>query len=308
MNSNSIPLVSLVIPFYNQEIFVEDAVKGALSQTYENLEIILSDDCSPDGTFEQIKKWTKDYKGPHKIIINRNKQNLGLVRHNKLLFELAHGKYLFLNGGDDSSLPNRVSEGVEYFLNDNSITGLTFASIYIDGKGKETGRMHLEKDYRFRLTDKKYLMSTSFMCGAGMFAFKREILDVFGPLNDNCQTEDSCMRFRALLIGDVIASAKYGVKYRIHGNNMSIGNVIYKLKTQPIAKQYRKDLETVKDKLSPEVYSILREKIKYYSVNRETESVCALSSSKIKKTFMRIKRKICFNLYRKKLNDFFNNK
>lgn len=305
MNSNSIPLVSLVIPFYNQEKFVEDTVKGALSQTYENLEIILSDDCSPDSTFEQIKKWTKDYKGPHKIIINRNSQNLGLVRHNKLLFELAHGKYLFLNGGDDSSLPNRVSDGMDYFLKDDSISGLTSASIYINGKGEETGRMHLENDHRFRLTDKKYLMSTSFMCGAGMFAFKREVLDVFGPLNDDCQTEDSCMRFRALLIGDVMASAKYGVKYRIHGNNISIGNVIYKLKTQPIAKQYRKDLGTVRGKLSPELYSILKGKIKYYEVNRETESVYALSSSKIKKIIMRIKRKICYSIYNRKLKRYF---
>ena len=60
MNSNK-PLVSLVIAFYNQENFVEDAVKGALSQTYDNLEIILSDDCSTDKTFEVIRKCTRDY-------------------------------------------------------------------------------------------------------------------------------------------------------------------------------------------------------------------------------------------------------
>lgn len=305
MNSNNKPLATLLIAFYNHENFVEDAVKGALSQTYENLEIVFSDDCSTDRTFEQIEKWTKDYKGPHKIIINRNEHNVGLVPHSTILFKLAHGDYLFFNGGDDSSLPNRISEGMEYFLKDDSISGLTSASIYIDGKGKETGRMHLENDCRYRLTDKKYLMSTSFMCGAGMFAFKREILDVFGPLNDDCQTEDSCMRFRALLIGDVMASAKYGVKYRIHGNNISIGNVIYKLKTKPIAKQYRKDLETVRGKLSPELYSILKGKIMYYEANRETESVYALSSSKIKKTIMRIKRKICYSIYNRKLKRYF---
>ena len=179
---------------------------------------------------------------------------------NKIFFNLSHGDYLFANGGDDVSLPNRIADGVNYFLKEKSISGLTLASIYIDGDGKETKRMHLEKDHRYTITDRSYLMSKSFMCGNGMFAFKRDVLSVFGPLNDNCQTEDSCLRFRALLLGDVIASVKYGVKYLIHGKNMSIGNVIFKLKTHPIAEQYRKDLETVKEKISPNLYAILRKK------------------------------------------------
>lgn len=305
MNSDK-PLATLFIAFYNQENFVEDAVKGALSQTYENLEIILSDDCSTDRTFDEIRKWTKEYEGPHKIIINRNDKNLGLVPHmNIILFELAHGDYIFANGGDDISLPNRISDGMNLFLNDDTISGVTFASIYIDKDGKEFDRMHLEKNARYSLTDKNYLSSTSFMCGRGMFGFKRGVLYLFGPLNDNCQTEDSCLRFRALLLGDVVAYAKYGVKYRIHGNNISIGNTIFKLKTRPIAEQYRKDLETVKDRIDPNLYTILRKKINYYEINRETESVFALSSSKVKKVFYRIRRKIACYIYNREIQNYF---
>ena len=75
MNSDK-PLATLFVVFYNQQDFVEDAVKGALSQTYENLEIIFSDDCSTDRTFDEIKKWTQEYAGSHKVIINRNEKNL----------------------------------------------------------------------------------------------------------------------------------------------------------------------------------------------------------------------------------------
>lgn len=305
MNSDK-PLTTLFIVFYNQENFVEDAVKGALSQTYENLEIVLSDDCSTDRTFDEIKKCIKEYKGPHKIIINRNEKNMGLVPHiNKVLFDLSHGDYLFANGGDDVSLPNRIADGIDYFIKDKSISGLTLASIYIDGNGKETKRMHLEKDRRYSISDRNYLSSKSFMCGMGMFAFKRDVLSVFGPLNDNCQTEDSCMRFRALLIGDVVASAKYGVKYRIHGNNISIGNTIFKLKTRPIAEQYRKDLEIVRDRIASSLYSILRKKINYYIINRDTESVFALSSSKVKKVFYKIRREIACYIYNREMQNYF---
>ena len=50
------PLATLVVLFYKHERFVEDTVAGALSQTYPNLEIIFSDDNSPDGTFEVLPK------------------------------------------------------------------------------------------------------------------------------------------------------------------------------------------------------------------------------------------------------------
>ena len=297
MDSNK-PLVSLVIAFYNQENFVEDAVKGALSQTYDNLEIILSDDNSTDGTFEEIKKWTRDYNGKHKITINRNHHNLGLVPHvNKILFELSHGEYIFISGGDDISLSNRVEEGVKYFVNDNSISAITSSLIYIDGNGNEFKRMYLDKDIRYNIKNKNYLSSKSFMCGQGMLALKREVLDVFGPLNNDCQTEDSCLRFRALLVGDVVASSQYGVKYRVHGKNISIGNVVYKLKTHPIASQYRTDLEVVKNKIPQSLYMILKKKIVYFEVNRETSAILTLPSSKFKRVKYRIKRKIINFLY-----------
>ena len=304
MNSNK-PLVSLVIAFYNQENFVEDAVKGALSQTYDNLEIILSDDCSTDKTFEVIRKCTRDYVGPHKITINRNQHNLGLVPHvNKILYELSYGEYIFISGGDDISLSNRVEEGVKYFVNDKSISAITSALIYIDGNGHEFKRMNLDKDIRYNIKDNSYLSRKSFMCGLGMLALKREVLELFGPLNDDCQTEDSCLRFRALLVGDVVASAQYGVKYRVHGKNISIGTVVYRLKTHPIARQYKRDLDVVKNKIPQSLYMVLKKKIVFFEVNRETAAVLTLPSSKLKRIAFRIKRKIINYLFKKEIKKY----
>jgi glycosyltransferase involved in cell wall biosynthesis len=56
-------LVSYCIFTYNQEQYIEECIRGALSQTYENLEIIISDDFSTDQTFKIIQRIQKEYGG-----------------------------------------------------------------------------------------------------------------------------------------------------------------------------------------------------------------------------------------------------
>ena len=256
------PLATLVVLFYKHERFVEDTVAGALSQTYPNLEIIFSDDKSPDGTFDALKKAVEGYHGPHKVILNRNEKNLGLVQHvNKLLFDLAHGEFIFLNGGDDVPLPGRVSDQMEYFRSDPSVMAVTGSYITIDKDGKQTGEGRLQKDSLLRVDDRKYLQSDSFMTGGVALGLRKAVLDRFGRLGD-CQTEDSVLRLRAMLLGPTMRSARILLKYRIHGENIS--QDIRNFKTRKIAAQYRADLDTVKESLQPELYKKLVKKIRHY--------------------------------------------
>lgn len=53
------PLVSIVIPVYNRELYIEDAVRSAISQTYRNIEIIIVDNCSTDSTWNILNEWEK---------------------------------------------------------------------------------------------------------------------------------------------------------------------------------------------------------------------------------------------------------
>lgn len=80
MKNTDNELISFFALTYNQEKYIEESLKGLLSQTYSPLEIIISDDCSTDKTFEIIKKVVSDYKGTNKILINRNEKNLGLIK------------------------------------------------------------------------------------------------------------------------------------------------------------------------------------------------------------------------------------
>ena len=70
-------LVTFALFAYNQEKFIREAVEGAFSQTYEPLEIILSDDYSSDRTFEIIERMAAEYTGPHRVIVRYSRSCSG---------------------------------------------------------------------------------------------------------------------------------------------------------------------------------------------------------------------------------------
>ena len=75
---DSSPPFSFLMITYNQEQYIADALNSALAQDYPNLEIIVSDDCSSDQTFAIATDIASNYRGPHKITLNRNEPNLGI--------------------------------------------------------------------------------------------------------------------------------------------------------------------------------------------------------------------------------------
>jgi glycosyltransferase involved in cell wall biosynthesis len=101
------PLVTFALFAYNQEKYIREAVEGAFSQTYEPLEIILSDDCSSDRTFEIMKEMAAGYKGPHRVIARKTQTNRGSLLHVSEVAEIAEGELLILAAGDDVSKANR---------------------------------------------------------------------------------------------------------------------------------------------------------------------------------------------------------
>ena len=242
MKENENPLVSFLSLTYNHSKFIEDTITGALSQDYPNIEIIISDDASPDGTYEVMKQYIQKHPTDKNIRLNGNEKNMGLVPHlNYLMENFVHGDIVVLAGGDDISLPNRVSETVDVFLSDDSIKMVTGQMIRINAEGEEIEQVPPMADGKYYMDD-EYIRSLTFMCGAPGMAFRREVWDTFGPLLRECPTEDSALRLRALLLGDIYVSPSVFIKYRIHEHNISRPGNIYNLKTSGIVAQYRLDL------------------------------------------------------------------
>ena len=96
--SNPQPLVSVVMPAYNAERYIGEAISSVLSQTYKNWELLILDDCSSDRTGEIAELFEK---ADPRIHLFRNSQNLGAARTRNRGLDLARGEWIALLDCDD---------------------------------------------------------------------------------------------------------------------------------------------------------------------------------------------------------------
>jgi alpha-1,3-rhamnosyltransferase len=105
------PLVTVIVPAYNHEKYIEDCICSILAQDYKNIELIVVDDCSTDGTYEVAKRLQRfgDF------ILYKNNANLGLPQSlNSAIKNYAHGKYLVVFASDDVMAARAIKCRVSY--------------------------------------------------------------------------------------------------------------------------------------------------------------------------------------------------
>lgn len=128
MDSNKYPLVSILIPVYNREKIIAQTIESALSQTYCNFEIIITDNASTDNTWEILNKYASENKN---IKIFRNEENIGPVLNWKKCLELAQGEYVKFLFSDDTISNNFITETLPLF---DEETAFVLSRIDIFGK------------------------------------------------------------------------------------------------------------------------------------------------------------------------------
>jgi glycosyltransferase involved in cell wall biosynthesis len=216
------PLVSFILLAYKQEQFVREAVAGALAQTYSPLEIILSDDCSPDGTFAIMQEMATAYRGPHNIILNRNPNNLGIGAHLSRVMELAGGEMIVGSAGDDVSLPNRVIKLFESGWINFPQAGSVYSGMhFMDNAGRliPNGVAHLTPQHSRNIVEAADCIRVG--VPGCTHAYRKELFEVFGPLPTDVVNEDEALAFRSLLLGGIRHVPESLVHYRRHDQNIS---------------------------------------------------------------------------------------
>ena len=212
------PLITFFIVAYNQEKYIAEAIDGAFAQDYPNMEIIISDDCSSDNTWDIIQARAAQYKGPHKVILNRNEPNMGPREHiNKILYELSHGEIIVVSAGDDISLPQRTKVAMDMMLKHPEVVSLSFQSQLVDENLKPLDLRQPEEGLSVGqdtiITMDDYVTYPYFIFSGESRVLRRSVIDAFPPLKYPF-AEDIFWFVRGFYVGSVAYIRQPLVLYR----------------------------------------------------------------------------------------------
>lgn len=133
--TSSNALVSVLLSTYNSEESIGESIDSLLSQTYKNLEILISDDGSTDSTKEICKKFQlKD----ERVLFSSNKKNVGLTKSLNNLAQKASGSLIARHDADDISLPYRIEEQIQ-FMKTKKLDAVTSRSLVKQNNKKRPG-------------------------------------------------------------------------------------------------------------------------------------------------------------------------
>lgn len=126
------PKISVIMPAYNAEKYIEEAIDSILGQTFEDFEFIILNDCSTDRTEEIILS----YDDP-RIVYLKNEQNLGVAATLNRGLEVAKGKYIARMDADDISLPERFEQQTAVLNKDSQLAAIGSNAIIFKEDGTE---------------------------------------------------------------------------------------------------------------------------------------------------------------------------
>lgn len=211
--TNIKPLVSVVIPVYNDEKYIQECVKSALNQDYENLEVIVVDDGSSDSTLKILQTFGEKIHYIHQ-------ENRGTAAALNKGIQNASGELIAWLSSDDLFLPKKIERQVEKFL-EKPLLELVYTDwIMIDSQGKEVKVVHCPSPpvERFVLE----MLQENFINGSSI-VIRRECFEKVGYFDETLPADsDGDMWFRMLKKGCHFGHLPIPlIKYRWHAGNLS---------------------------------------------------------------------------------------
>lgn len=191
----NLPLVSIICLCYNHENFVIEALNSVLSQSYGNIELIIADDYSTDGSKKTIKNWLEDRPNINFI---SNESNLGNTKTFNKALQFAKGDYIIDLAADDILLPNSVETQVNTFLNSRQ---KKLAIVYGNAEIISENNNHLRYYYKINTARKalikpasgdiylSMLNQSSMICSVSSM-IKRNVLQELNGYDENLAYED----------------------------------------------------------------------------------------------------------------------
>ena len=136
MTANITKLVSVIIPAYNHENYIQDTIKSIIEQTYKTIELIIVDDGSKDLTWQKIQEVKEQCEKRFVNVIFETKQNEGTCKTLNKLLSLAKGEYVYLIASDDMAKPTAIEKEVIFLENNLDYALCVGDDEFIDSENK----------------------------------------------------------------------------------------------------------------------------------------------------------------------------
>lgn len=210
-------LVSVVMPVYNSQEFLEEAIESVLEQTYTNWELIIVDDGSPDSSYEIAEKYQqKDTR----IVLHKQK-NGGPSSARNTAVSLAKGELIAMLDPDDVMFPNRLQEQVEFLDQYPEVSIVSCLCNYVDRNNRILGTNYTDiltiEDCHRYLRENKII----FCLHSGATMYREAFLKVGGYKEEVFYTQDLDLWNRMAETGyNLVVTPKILVNYRIHGGSI----------------------------------------------------------------------------------------
>lgn len=211
---NETPLVSLIMASYNNAAYITYAIDSALAQSYRNIELVIVDDGSTDGTRNILQQ----YKGYPNIRLNFNDQNRGVGYTKRKCVELASGDICAILDSDDALEVHAVETIVQTYLDNPDAVMVVGGFKYYDAHMESLIK---EKWFRFDI-QRKSILEHGYAFGWDTF-LKSGYVKV-GGYDRNQTAEDQDLYFKMEEIGPVVFVDTCMYRYRQHEGGISKKN------------------------------------------------------------------------------------
>jgi glycosyltransferase involved in cell wall biosynthesis len=224
--SNTLPLVSVLIPAFNHERYVQRCLDSVLEDPYPAKEIVVIDDGSDDGTADAIAQWVARHG--HEIPVEfRSRANKGVSATLNELAARAHGEFLRLGASDDYLLPGGLHAQVRYLREHPSKGAVIGDSVVVDADGNPvhaSGMRDLHgADKHLYLTDDgiRRAVIGQWAIGGPVVLIRKSALETVDRWNEGLHIDDWDL-FLRLASRDALGFIDVSVcAYRLHGKNLS---------------------------------------------------------------------------------------
>ena len=214
--------VTFLLNCYNEHKYIRDAVRSALNQDYEPLEILISDNHSTDGTLEIVQEEIARYSGGHAVRLLTNSENIGLENFARSV-EAANGEFIIGAHGDDISYPSRATCLVEAWR--ATRVSLLSSNVEIIDEHSQALRLINSGSEAKQITAHEFAKEgfSTYAHGASL-AWHRDVFEKFARLDQErlWSGHDHVLPFRATLLNGHYYIAEPLLQWRVHGRNFGL--------------------------------------------------------------------------------------